>query len=89
MGALYGLVEKKLPLSAPVKGVLLSLEVWACSYLRLLSLIGISASGLENGKSEPWEVDDNATIGKCLIRSPTRTNQSADQAVIHSRLMGK
>ncbi len=44
MGALYGLMEKKLPLPALTKGVLFSLVVWAGSYLGLLPLLGISAS---------------------------------------------
>ncbi len=45
MSALYGPLEKKVPLPAPVKGIIFGLVVWAASYLALLPLLGMSESG--------------------------------------------
>jgi uncharacterized membrane protein YagU involved in acid resistance len=45
IGALYGLLEKKVPLPALVKGIIFGLVVWAASYLALLPLLGMSESG--------------------------------------------
>ena len=45
MGAAYGPLQKRVPLPAVAQGVLFGLFVWAASYLGLLPLLGISASG--------------------------------------------
>jgi putative membrane protein len=45
MGALYGLLGKKVSLPTPVKGLLFGLGVWVGSYLGLLPLLGMSESG--------------------------------------------
>lgn len=45
MGAAYGPLQKRVPLPTIVQGVLYGLLVWAASYLGLLPLLGISASG--------------------------------------------
>lgn len=45
MGAAYGPLQKRVPLPALAQGVLYGLLVWAASYLGLLPLLGISASG--------------------------------------------
>ena len=45
MGAAYGPLQKWVPLPTIVQGVLYGLLVWAASYLGLLPLLGISASG--------------------------------------------
>ena len=45
MGAAYGPLYKRVPLPAIAQGVLFGLLVWAASYLGLLPLLGISASG--------------------------------------------
>lgn len=45
MGALYNPLEKKVPLPAPVKGIIFGLGVWAASYLALLPLARMSESG--------------------------------------------
>lgn len=45
MGAAYGPLHKRVPLPAVAQGVLFGLVVWAASYLGLLPLLGISASG--------------------------------------------
>ncbi len=45
VGAAYGPLQKRVPLSTIVQGVLYGLFVWAASYLGLLPLLGISASG--------------------------------------------
>ena len=45
MGAAYGPLQKRVPLPTIVQGVLYGLFVWAASYLGLLPLLGISASG--------------------------------------------
>ena len=44
-GVLYSPLSKKVPLPAVVKGVLFGLFIWAASYLGLLPMIGMSASG--------------------------------------------
>jgi uncharacterized membrane protein YagU involved in acid resistance len=45
MGAAYGPLQKRVPLPAIAQGVLFGLLVWTASYLGLLPLLGISASG--------------------------------------------
>ena len=45
MGAAFGSLQKRVPLPAVAQGVLFGLFVWAASYLGLLPLLGISASG--------------------------------------------
>ena len=45
MGAAYGPLQKRVPLPTILQGVLFGLLVWAASYLGLLPLLGISASG--------------------------------------------
>ena len=45
MGAAYGPLQKRVPLPTIAQGVLYGLLVWAASYLGLLPLLGISASG--------------------------------------------
>ncbi len=45
MGAAYGPLHKRVPLPTIAQGVLFGLVVWAASYLGLLPLLGISASG--------------------------------------------
>lgn len=45
MGAAYGPLQKLVPLPMTAQGVLYGLLVWAASYLGLLPLLGISASG--------------------------------------------
>ena len=45
MGAAYGPLQKRISLPAPAQGMLYGLIVWAASYLGLLPLLGISASG--------------------------------------------
>jgi uncharacterized membrane protein YagU involved in acid resistance len=45
MGAAYGPLQKRIPLPSMAQGVLYGLLVWAPSYLGLLPLLGISASG--------------------------------------------
>ena len=45
MGAAFGPVQKRVSLPAIAQGVLYGLLVWAASYLGLLPLLGISASG--------------------------------------------
>lgn len=45
MGATYGPLHKRVPLPTVAQGVLFGLLVWAASYLGLLPLLGISASG--------------------------------------------
>ena len=45
MGAAYGPLHKRVPLPTVAQGVLFGLVVWAGSYLGLLPLLGISASG--------------------------------------------
>jgi uncharacterized membrane protein YagU involved in acid resistance len=45
MGAAYGPLQKRVSLPAIAQGVLYGLVVWVGSYLGLLPLIGISASG--------------------------------------------
>lgn len=45
MGAAYGPLHRRVPLPAIAQGVLFGLIVWATSYLGLLPLLGISASG--------------------------------------------
>ena len=45
MGALYGSVEKRVPLPALLRGVVFGIVVWAASYFGLLPLLGLSASG--------------------------------------------
>ena len=44
MGALYSPLARKLPVPSVVKGVIFGVAVWACSYLGLLPLMGISES---------------------------------------------
>lgn len=45
MGAAFGPLQKRVPLPTIAQGVLYGLLVWAASYLGLLPLLGISASG--------------------------------------------
>ena len=45
MGAGYGPLQKRVPLPTVAQGVLYGLVVWAASYLGLLPVLGISASG--------------------------------------------
>src|ERR1700730_15437690 len=45
MGAAYGPLHKRVPLPTIAQGILFGLVVWAASYLGLLPLLGISASG--------------------------------------------
>ncbi|HLX57933.1 MAG TPA: DUF1440 domain-containing protein [Ktedonobacteraceae bacterium] len=45
MGAIYSPLGKRVPLPAIVQGILFGLVVWIGSYLGLLPLLGISASG--------------------------------------------
>jgi len=45
MGAAYGPLHRRVPLPAIAQGVLFGLVVWAASYLGLLPLLGIAASG--------------------------------------------
>jgi uncharacterized membrane protein YagU involved in acid resistance len=45
MGALYRPLEKRMSLSAPVKGTLFGLLIWLTSYFGLTPLLGLSESG--------------------------------------------
>jgi putative membrane protein len=45
MGAAYAPLYRRVPLPAILQGILFGLVVWAASYLGLLPLLGISASG--------------------------------------------
>ncbi len=45
MGTAFGPLQRRVPLPASAQGVLYGLFIWAASYLGLLPLLGISASG--------------------------------------------
>jgi uncharacterized membrane protein YagU involved in acid resistance len=44
-GGFYALIEKPVPLSSPIKGMLFGLFAWAANYLGLLPLLNLGASG--------------------------------------------
>lgn len=67
MGMLYVLLEKKVSLPSPVKGVLFGLVVWVASYLGVLPLIGMSESGQrEPGKRNLMMIAAHAIWGTTM-----------------------